>query len=554
MDARGFFDLLFDDLVDKDHRLVIWSLPDKRATFHESIEAAVADANARADEADVYFGVGLVRSGIKRGRGRAADVRMISSVWADVDFGKPNGPADETAALALINRIGQGVKPTILVNSGHGFHCYWVLSEPLTEKKDASEWKASQLATAWSNYVKTQAWASKVSIDSVGDVSRVLRVPGTYNRKESSEPILITVQASASRVEFGWVTDLIDSTVAPARTKTGEAIIAGEIALREDAELSAAKLDIALEHDTRFARTWRRQRADMRDRSPSSYDMAIACFGVEIGWTDQDIANAIIHFRRKHEHDVRKAMRLDYIKRTIITARSSLAKGDSEKEVVDAADEPELDDLGAVRDDLARRLKIKISKLIKRGAEDSRYFLRLEDGREIFIGPISVLTNQAAMRNKIAETASVLPTTMKALRWDSVVGQLFRLEELVEMSDGDDQLHEWIAAYLTDHQPASGKAWAEVVPHQRPFLYDDRLHVHVIHLKRWLVHEQHEKIVTQDLRALLSAAGFACRKVSARVRGRQYCRSYWAGEWDRPVDALPLGETQKTTPAETTPF
>jgi hypothetical protein len=62
--------------------------------------------------------------------------------------------------------------------------------------------------------------------------------------------------------------------------------------------------------DPRFQKTWLRQREDLKDQSPSGYDLAIANFGIEAGLSEQEVIDLMIHHRRIHGKPQRT--RLDY--------------------------------------------------------------------------------------------------------------------------------------------------------------------------------------------------------------------------------------------------
>jgi len=79
----------------------------------------------------------------------------------------------------------------------------------------------------------------------------------------------------------------------------------------------------SLKKGEKFAETWAHARDDLP--SLSDYDLSLASQAVDVGATNQEIANLIIHFRRDHGNaaDLAKALRPDYIARTIAKARSN---------------------------------------------------------------------------------------------------------------------------------------------------------------------------------------------------------------------------------------
>jgi len=92
-------------------------------------------------------------------------IAAINCLFAEFD-----GGAD--AALARLEDLPY--YPTAVIHSGGGLHCYWLLEDtvPVT---DANRAEIAHLQAAWVELVGAD--------DGAKDLARVLRVPGTYNRK-----------------------------------------------------------------------------------------------------------------------------------------------------------------------------------------------------------------------------------------------------------------------------------------------------------------------------------------------------------------------------------
>jgi len=89
---------------------------------------AIVVESAAAERANLYFGV-CPRP--RKGCERAWHIRTIRALWADIDHCTP----DE--ALQRCEKAGLP-RPSIVVNSGHGVHLYWLLVEPFLKKKPKS--------------------------------------------------------------------------------------------------------------------------------------------------------------------------------------------------------------------------------------------------------------------------------------------------------------------------------------------------------------------------------------------------------------------------------
>lgn len=108
----------------------------------------------------------------------------IKSFFLDIDVGKPNNsyPTREEAQEAILKWIETvGLPEPTVVDSGNGYHVYWILKEEIT----TDEWQP------YANRIKELCIQHKLIIDPVvpADRARILRVPGTLNfGKHCDEP------------------------------------------------------------------------------------------------------------------------------------------------------------------------------------------------------------------------------------------------------------------------------------------------------------------------------------------------------------------------------
>ncbi len=107
------------------------------------------------EDKDVYFGPAMRKSpGDEKD-----DVLGTLALWAEVD--------NE-------NKPRYTLPPTYMIFSGHGWHCYWFLSEPCLNVSMIEE--------------MNKLLMEDVSGDNCWNANRVLRVPGTTNNKHLKEP------------------------------------------------------------------------------------------------------------------------------------------------------------------------------------------------------------------------------------------------------------------------------------------------------------------------------------------------------------------------------
>jgi len=116
----------------------------------------------------LFFCVGTVKAGTKRNK---ANIVETPCLFTDLDPDKIDGAPDRGEMLRQVKRLKY--QPSIIVWSGNGLHCYWLLKEPLPTQENIERLEAAlhQLADLVAGDLP------------VCEVSRVLRLPDTHNTK-----------------------------------------------------------------------------------------------------------------------------------------------------------------------------------------------------------------------------------------------------------------------------------------------------------------------------------------------------------------------------------
>ncbi len=112
-------------------------------------------------------------------RGKNKDVSHFLAAWVDVDFHLNEESVKKAFWAAVEMFVKAGLPPSIIIESGHGLHAYWLYDKPYPSKD------ARRVCAGIQD-------AFKVS-DSISDPSRVLRMPGTANLKDAKHPAMCQV-------------------------------------------------------------------------------------------------------------------------------------------------------------------------------------------------------------------------------------------------------------------------------------------------------------------------------------------------------------------------
>ena len=158
-------------------------------TFRTAVTAADQAPNlvdAHTNTADIWFGVNPVAGPPREnaGRGTAEQVEHLTALYADLDV-KPGGLDSFDTAHDIVTGISEllGTRPAAITLSGHGLQPFWPLEDPPTGPD------ARALLRRFGRLVAMVAGHHDGQVDSVYDLARVLRVPGTHNRKTPDQPI-----------------------------------------------------------------------------------------------------------------------------------------------------------------------------------------------------------------------------------------------------------------------------------------------------------------------------------------------------------------------------
>jgi hypothetical protein len=379
-------------------------------------------------------------------------------------------------------------------------------------------------------------------VDSTFDLARVMRVPGTLNRKGSPVKPVRMLSADGPR----WTADELEDYVKDQSVLAGRGLdvtksykpdaLTLDETMRPDLEMFQALRD----NSEQFEATWKMKRKDIPDQSPSSYDMSLANQAARAGWPDQQIAALIYYFRATHKLDTAKALRADYINRTLINARALLARehanealeelGEAHQEAVrsgdpDAARATRRD----VMDGVGAQCEVEFTHIVKYLSEPPSY-TAVTPIKEVQLGDVDGILQWHKFRASMAAGLNMLVPRFKPVEWDRICSQM--LGALVELDVGSEatergEMAAWLATYLAQ-RPAVDSV-SEAVTSEYPFKDDEgRVVMFGPAFKRWLYLTYQERLTNKDLGRRLRQFGCEPDKVNVENRdGKRTSRGIW---------------------------
>lgn len=311
-------------------------------------------------------------------RGTIESARVIGSVWLDIDYGdsghqKTNLPPDRAAALNLVDEIGaEFFSPSMVIDSGHGFHCYWLFREPWVIEQETEKDRALVLVRAVESLAGTvtarigvERTGSPWALDATHDLARVLRVPGTVNRKSDPPVAVRTERIVEARYNPSDLEDhpsieaLLAEHHALGRRRSSSSRKSAIHTVRrldppsplteERAREMQQRAEMIAKIDSNFASLWRHeldeeiaaaQQADKRpvDTSFSTYDFRLAQAVLSKGWSPEDTLDLLRAHYVQHGRDP-DAKSASYYLRTVENALPDDSDSDEQVERIPPAPE-----------------------------------------------------------------------------------------------------------------------------------------------------------------------------------------------------------------------
>lgn len=465
-----------------------------------------------------------IRNNIKS-RSKESEITTVTAFYVDIDYQsgiahkKKNLPKDKSEVLDIIDEAF--VEPTMIVHSGNGVHAYWILETPVSTK-EKSVTVLKEINKRIHLLFKKKSEDRKCSIDSVFDLARILRIPGTKNVKydkisnlssssnctfEKISGIKYSLDDLISKIEdyelktFGVINKSGNTSVLTGRAlpsissnvikkRERVSVYDNQKAAHEAIKVSSSSIvkkelssksiyfdfngeEIILDPNAFIEKEDYESLTYVNPRiiqilagswdinkfpSTSECDFELVKTAVECSFTNQQIANLLIHFRVSNNLTIDKCMRPSYVATTINNAIASVNKKESaqvaesyhiqsntlKSEEDSKKNEKELSEIVKAINEI---MGFKVIKLIKHDTDEPSYTLKTELG-DVNIPKIDDLTNKTKFQNRVAAAINRVPLLPRDFAAFS--NMLFSVIE-IENSDGTLKKKEIVKMFLYEY-------------------------------------------------------------------------------------------------------
>ncbi|MDQ0352476.1 putative DNA primase/helicase [Alkalibacillus filiformis] len=163
---------------------------------------------------DTYLNVALRKEGLPTNRrGGKADIVCLPALYFEVDlnFGehnKQNLPTYQEFEEIVYNTFS--LEPSIVVFSGGGLHIYYLLEDPVVIENEEQRLMADRLLKRLDKIIGKLFEKKGKDYDSVGELSRQLRAPGTLNHKYDTPVEVRAIDHTHQRYTVEELEDVFD--------------------------------------------------------------------------------------------------------------------------------------------------------------------------------------------------------------------------------------------------------------------------------------------------------------------------------------------------------
>ena len=566
MTPRAFLELLWQYKPEEQY-ILIWTLQDKRSHWFTDVTKAAEFVVATTKDLDVYVGVGLSKEdhGPAR-RCKSEEVSGICGIGTDLDLKSEahgNKPLPTTLADAL-SVLPKDMPPTIIVATGNGAHAWWLLKEPHPIETEQERADVARLVARWHTMLRLKSAAKGWVYDRLSDLARVLRIAGTQNHKDAANPKDVTVFNQTDRFyNLSDFEEYLNDAQIPdpeeeerAAREWKERFADKPLTIDPNATIPKEMLDAWMREDMKFRNTWNRQRHDLKDQSGSGYDLALACFGIDAGLSEQQIVDLICHHRKAHNLKARN--RLDYYQRTIakaeqrtggsaaaapvspgalapppttgVAAPQGAPAAPASQEATDTTTKPP--DAPAAPPDpevqkallcerISQTLTIPVTRLVKITGKEPQYRMELADGQKIEFANVNKLIAYESVRSAIAATVGRIIPKIKAKEWEALSQTMLDACIIVtgtEEMEWEGAARMYLQHYLAETNFIPAIEGQRLQEQRKPLVRDGEITVCASDVQVYVNKTTFQNLSVKAVAGMLSAIGAQ----SIRVRGPKF--------------------------------
>ena len=265
----------------------------------------------------------------------------------------------------------------------------------------------------------------------------------------------------------------------------------------------------------------------MADQSPSAYDLSMATMAMQAGWSDQEVVNLLICWRRKHDHDLK--LRENYYVVTLEKAKEPIEIAQAEEQLNEALllspeNLPEV-----LKETLETLFRVDIIRIVRYAGDPPIYYMYTKQG-DITLGEINSITSQTVFRNMLATITGVWIAAVSRKEWDKRVQALLLACEEIDVGDASSPTQEtnaWLEEYLLEKPLREEDEWEKAAEAKQPFILHGKVHIFLDDFRKWLELAMGNQMTSHALGRRLKQCQARTERINVRVGNSRTSRTTW---------------------------
>ena len=151
-----------------------------------------------------------------------------------------------------------------------------------------------------------------------------------------------------------------------------------------------------------------------------------------VGWSDQEVVNLLICWRRKHGHDLKLGE--GYYEIILSKAKEPIVMAQAQEQLDEALLLRPEDQSEVLKANLTTLFRVDIIRIVKYVEDPPVYYMYTKQG-DITLGEISSITSQSKFQNMVAKITGVWISTVSLKAWDKRVQALLLVCEEIDVGD-----------------------------------------------------------------------------------------------------------------------